>query len=56
MKLEGGWIWEIRPHKREFLMKKNTTQSEGIKMSVVECVTAVLVGKHSLERGGMQIV
>lgn len=29
--LEGAWIWEIRPHKREFLMKKNVTQSEGDK-------------------------
>lgn len=32
-------------------MKKNITHSKGIKVSVVECVTAVL-----LERGGMQIV
>lgn len=37
-------------------MKKNITQNEGIEMSVVECVTAVLLGKHTLERGGMQIV
>lgn len=54
--LEGGWIWEIRPHKREFLMKKNTIQSKGIKMSIVECVTAVLPEKNTLERGGMQTV
>lgn len=54
--LEGGWIWEIRPHKREFLMKNSTAQSRGIKMSIVECVTAVLLEKHALERAGIQIV
>lgn len=54
--LEGGWIWEIRPHRREFLMKKNIIQSKGIKMSIVECVTAVLLEKSTLERGGMQTV
>lgn len=49
-------MWEIRPHKREFLVKKNITQSKGIKMSIVECITAVLLGKHTLEMGDMQIV
>lgn len=37
-------------------MKKNIMQCKRIKMSVVECVTAVLLEKHTLERGGMQIV
>lgn len=37
-------------------MKKNIIQNKGIKMNFVECVTAVLQGKHTLERGGMQIV
>lgn len=46
----------MRPHKRGSLMKKNIIQNKGIKMNFVECVTAVLQGKHTLERGGMQIV
>lgn len=37
-------------------MKKNTTQSKRIKMSVVECVIAVLPEKNTLERGDIQIV
>lgn len=37
-------------------VKKNTIQSKGIKMSIVECVTAVLPEKNTLERGGMQTV
>lgn len=49
-------MWEISPHKREFLVKKNITQHKGIKMSVVECITAVLLGKHTLEGDDMQIV
>lgn len=56
--LGGGTEYggEVRPQKRGSLLKNNISQNKGIKMSFVECVTAVLQGKHTLERGGMQIV
>lgn len=37
-------------------MKKSVIHNKGIKIGFVECVTAVLQGKRTLERGGMQIV
>lgn len=42
---------EVRSHKRGSLVKKSVIQKKGIKIGFVECVTAVLQGKRTLEKG-----